>query len=107
MTTSRLVQDQLSKAWHYCSIPTGKRSARSGPQLYCSSVQYASKILTWECGESRGTHRLAPAATLRCPRGGGGKSAFEIPSMLPPLSSPFYTFFLSILSFKTLVSGKW
>src|SRR5205085_5433038 len=68
--------------WRYTS-PHGQQgengSARSCPQLYCSFVQHTSQMLTWECGERHGTHRLAPAATLRCPRDGSGKSAFEIP----------------------------
>ena len=37
------------------------------------------KCYLGEGAETRGTHRLAPAATLCCPRG-GGKSAFEIPA---------------------------
>src|SRR5262245_50335830 len=56
----------------------GDGSTRSRPQLYCSFVQYASKMLSRRCGGNTGTHHHAAAATLRCPRGGGAKSAFEI-----------------------------
>src|SRR5919201_4799039 len=55
-----------------------KGSARSCPQLYCSFVQYASEMLSRRCGGNTGTHHHAAAATLRCPRGGVAKSAFEI-----------------------------
>jgi hypothetical protein len=51
------------------------------------------KCYLGEGAETRGTHRLAPAATLCCPRG-GGKSAFEIPIhihtavLVPTLHNP-------------------
>src|SRR6266571_7019353 len=54
-------------------------SARSCLQLYCSYVQYTSKMLPRRCGGNTGTHRRAAAATLCCPGGGGGKSAFIFP----------------------------
>src|SRR5919204_1232307 len=67
--------------WRHTS-PHGQQgengNARSCPQLYCSLVQYTSTILTWECGGKTRYAPPAPAATLRCPHGGGGKSAFEI-----------------------------
>src|SRR5262249_19321946 len=53
-------------------------SARSCPQLYCSFVQYASEMFSRRGGGNTGTHHHAAAATLRCPRGGVAKSAFEI-----------------------------
>src|ERR671924_2107714 len=58
-------------------------STRSYPQLYCSFVQYSSEMLSRRGGGSTGTHHYAAAATLRCPRGGVAKSAFEILIHLP------------------------
>src|SRR5205823_6314040 len=83
--------------WRHTS-PHGQQGengqARSCPQLYCSNVQYTSKNLTRECGGNIRDASPCSAAVA--------KSAFGIPSMFPPLSSPFYTFFLlSILSFKS------
>src|SRR5215468_5281137 len=53
-------------------------STRSCPQLYCSFVQYTSEMLFRRCGGNTGSHHHVAAATLRCPRGGVAKSAFEI-----------------------------
>src|SRR5215510_9727751 len=51
---------------------------RSYPQLYCSFVQYASKMLCRRCGGNTGTHHHVAVATLWCPHGRVAKSAFEI-----------------------------
>src|SRR5262249_60763944 len=61
----------LPAGWWYTT-------ARSCPQLYCSNVQYTSEMLFRRCGGNTGTHHHVAAATLRCPRGGLAKSAFEI-----------------------------
>ena len=67
--------------WRYNS-PHGqqgeKGSARNCPQLYCSFVQYTSKMLPQDVGETRSMRRLASARVSRCPSG-GGKIAFVFP----------------------------
>src|SRR5438093_11956073 len=54
------------------------RRARHCLQLYCSFVQYTSKMLPQDVEETRSMRRLASARVSRCPSG-GGKIAFVFP----------------------------
>jgi hypothetical protein len=53
----------------------------SCPQLYCSFVQYTSKLLPQDVEETHDMRRLASARVSRCPSG-GGKIAFVFPIRL-------------------------
>src|SRR6266568_5642051 len=65
-----------SNGWRHTS-PHGQQRengrARSCLQLYCSFVQYTSKMFGWR---EEGNTRYAP----RCPCGGSGKIAFVFPA---------------------------